>query len=428
MSIKKNKSRDFVSDYEKIRGLLRDIFIYGCFNADDLSSRQNISTSKYNQDLRKIRDIVDSGCLECRRVNNKDVNYFRINMFDATYNVLFDTYLAKSFADSEVRLYLKLMQIFSCCSGYMSQKELEEKLNPLENDSPESITVYRRLVELEKSGYLKKQKRKVNEYALSEDIFRQLNEDEFDQLIQAVDFLRNNLYPSVCGSFLHDTLKRYRQKRWGRDDDKVYFYFKHNHFAHVLDDEVLWNLLAAAYQKRDVAFSFQESQKDRSYKNVRPLAFFADEMYGRRYMLAGIEPQTSQTKVFRLDKIKNVKITKKSSGWDERRLDEQVSQQNKQSLTGGCDGFSRKPVKVGLQLHKSLVKRVCNEIGDLVINQQPLDEQKIRLELEVNDPVELKPWLRRYTSVIVIEENPEHSLREMMAAELEDWRNLYGIV
>lgn len=145
-------------------------------------------------------------------------------------------------------------------------------------------------------------------------------------------------------------------------------------------------------------------------------------------MLAGIEPQTSQTKVFRLDKIKNVKITKKSSGWDERRLDEQVSQQNKQSLTGGCDGFSRKPVKVGLQLHKSLVKRVCNEIGDLVINQQPLDEQKIRLELEVNDPVELKPWLRRYTSVIVIEENPEHSLREMMAAELEDWRNLYGIV
>ena len=431
----KHKSRDFVSDYEKIRGMLRDIFIYGCFNVDDFSEK-GISASKYNQDIRKILDIVDGDKIAYQRIKQKKAYYFRINMFEATYNVLFDTFLIKSFTDQEIRLSLKLLQIFSARNQPMTQKEIQVVLDQVEEDEAAELpevyisdsSLNRRLQALVKSGYLQKTKKRVCDYALAEDIFSDLTEEEINQLIRGVEFMRHLLYPSVCGNFLYDTLKRYQFNKWKGADKESIFLFKHNHFAHVLDDEVLWKLLEALHHKETVSFKFNDNNQVVNYNRVRPMAVYADEKYGRRYLMGGIDAAKQQTKIFRLDKISAVKTVKGDSHWDQEKLNELVRQQTRHSLTGGCDRFNRKPVKVVLQVKKSVVKRIEVEARDLLVTVAPLNGKTTQLELAVNDPMELKPWLRQYTGMVTVEASPEHQLRETMAEELAVWRECYGII
>ncbi|MDI3537451.1 MAG: hypothetical protein PWP16_818 [Eubacteriaceae bacterium] len=427
------KNRDFVSQYEKIRGLLREIFVYGCFNVDDFIDK-GISKSKYNQDIRKILNSIDPNVIENQRINNKKAYYFRINMFETSGNVLFDSFMLKSFTNQEIELSLKIMQLLTASKDPLTQKEIEERLDAFFLESggsdihlTDSTTLYRRLKDLENSSFLKKSKSHIYKYSLSEDCFYHLNEDEFYHLITAIDFMRNVQYPSSCGNFLHDTLIRYAQKKWDRIPVNILL-FKHNHFAHILDDEILWSLLLAISKNEEVKFHVEGKNGKEIYKRIRPLAIFADEQYGRRYLMAGIDASISQTRIFRLDKISDIKRSRPANKWDAESQANAVIAQKRHSLTGGCDHLGKKAIKVGLIIENVVSERMQIEVNDLIVAVQTIDENHTRLELEVNQAEELKPWLRRYTGKILIEESNEHKLKEIMDAELTEWKACYGLI
>lgn len=49
-----NKSPLLIWDYENIRQILRDIYIFGCFSRDDFIEKKGISGRKYDKEQQRI--------------------------------------------------------------------------------------------------------------------------------------------------------------------------------------------------------------------------------------------------------------------------------------------------------------------------------------------------------------------------------------
>ena len=110
--MKKSCNKDFIRDYEKIRSVLRDLFVYGCFHRSDFEKR-NISVRKYDNEKRKITTFLKSKYIIEETENRKKYVRFRSNMFHVTQNYLVDSYAIKSFTNLNVELYIKIMQTLS---------------------------------------------------------------------------------------------------------------------------------------------------------------------------------------------------------------------------------------------------------------------------------------------------------------------------
>ena len=63
-----------IRDYENIRQILRDIYIYGCFTRDDFIE-MGISGRKYDNEQRRISAYLPDQFIQKRRVDKKDLLY-----------------------------------------------------------------------------------------------------------------------------------------------------------------------------------------------------------------------------------------------------------------------------------------------------------------------------------------------------------------
>ena len=59
-----------IRDYENIRQILRDIYIYGCFTRDDFIE-MGISGRKYDNEQRRISAYLPDKFIQKRRVDKK---------------------------------------------------------------------------------------------------------------------------------------------------------------------------------------------------------------------------------------------------------------------------------------------------------------------------------------------------------------------
>lgn len=425
-----DKRGEFVGSFDVIRDILRDIFIYGCFTVDDFENK-GISASKYNRKLKKFKDMFDENCLIRQTINGKKAYYLKVNMFEASYNYLFDSYTMKTFTNPEMKDILLLMQIFSKSDVIeISQQQIKIKMELIQEDENVEIVesnLNRRLVYLNKIGFINKNKGNGSRlYKISNDILYDINEAEILKLMQAVDLMRNTLYPGSCGNFLFETLKRYVRRMPNLKNYRSPFLIKHNHYGQVLDDEILWILLQAIEKKKYVTFDIFESKKAKEmYEQVLPVKIFADEVYGRRFVLTILSGVGNKTKVFRLDRIKNIKIEDGNSNeFGDEILTAAISAQNENSITGGCDNFDGKIYEVKLRVHTSVIEYVKDEFSAARIEK--INKEQFQVIVMLNNPTEIKPWLRKFINFIKVEKSDEHNLAEIMEEDLEMWRNVYG--
>ena len=50
---------DFIKNYNIIRDILRDCFLYGCFSRDGLENKRNVSSRKVSYEMRRIQQYVE---------------------------------------------------------------------------------------------------------------------------------------------------------------------------------------------------------------------------------------------------------------------------------------------------------------------------------------------------------------------------------
>ena len=108
-----NKSTLLIRDYENIRHILRDIYIFGCFSRDDFIEKKGISGRKYDNEQRRISAYLPDKFIQKRRIDKKVLLYCSYQMEDSEKNYLADTYRNKSFTALDIMAFFFVQQILS---------------------------------------------------------------------------------------------------------------------------------------------------------------------------------------------------------------------------------------------------------------------------------------------------------------------------
>ena len=106
-----NKSSLLIRDYENIRHILRDIYIFGCFSRDDFIEKKGISGRKYDKEQQRIRAYLPKKFIKERRVDKRVQLYCSYNMTDGARNYLEDTYRNKSFTALDIMAFFFIQQL-----------------------------------------------------------------------------------------------------------------------------------------------------------------------------------------------------------------------------------------------------------------------------------------------------------------------------
>lgn len=132
-----NKSSLLIRDYENIRQILRDIYIFGCFSRDDFIEKKGISGRKYDKEQQRISSYLPEGFIQKRRVDKKVQLYCSYNIMDGGSNHLAETYRNKSFTALDIMSFFFVQQLLNE-NEEMTAAEILDAL-PANNDSVEAL-------------------------------------------------------------------------------------------------------------------------------------------------------------------------------------------------------------------------------------------------------------------------------------------------
>lgn len=435
-------NKQFIERFEKIRNILRQIYIYGSFTRDDFIAG-NISGRKYDNEIRRIVSFLKSCEAEEVIVENKAgkrktyaMNY---NMFSMSFNYLTDYYAIKNFTMSSAQIFIKTLQILSRSAARdvsLAPLQLFLEIQNSADDDNSGLSekkVYRELRQMQEAGFLNVKKNRSHEYSLMTNLLGKYSPDELKRLHVASCYYANVLYPSTAGYFFMQTLSSMiKAKSQGYNADDNVFIFKHNRFQHAIDDEIFWQLLCAMQEKSIISFIYESPQADDSGKlaPVIPVKLVIDEKYGRRYLFAVFE-KDYEKKIFRLDKISMVEIIEQRKRLDYKLLDQIYKDEMKLSWNGNSLQLPNAVhVEILFRLHgltdlqKDLVLRRIKREGKWGVLQQT--DCDYVYSVDVTDPLAMKPWIRSFGAVAQVQPSTEHDLAMQLSEEIAVWSKMYA--
>ena len=298
-----------IRDYENIRNILRDIYLYGCFSRDDFIEK-GISGRKYDNEQRRINAYLPKHFIKKRRVNKKVLHYCSYKIADSSHNYLADTYRNKSFTALDIMAYFFVQQILYKKAGLTLAELLAEIPNLNKNVLFTKDNLYVKLEELCEKGYIFSQKEGRNVlYFLNEDIWNTFSDEELFDILIYLEFLKNTSPIEMPYYFLYRKLKLYLlcDRKMNLADVQV-FQFKHNHTFNSLDNDILLDILRAIEHKTVLKLVVR-TRKGVIESEILPIQIIHDSTYGRQYLIcfSNIE---NRNKVYRIDKIDAIKVVR----------------------------------------------------------------------------------------------------------------------
>ena len=390
-----NKSSLMIRDYENIRHILRDIYIFGCFSRDDFIEKKGISGRKYDKEQQRIRAYLPKKFIKRRRVDKRVQLYCSYSMTDGARNYLEDTYRNKSFTALDIMAFFFIQQLL----GRNVEMSAAEILNSLPVMNTEVIftkdNLRIKLDELVEKGYIncRKKGRKVL-FRLCDDIWRDFGNDELLDICTYLEFMKNVSPLEMPYYFLHQKLCLYLYSNRGIDTDETgLFHFKHNHLFNVLDNDILLAILKAQEKKTLVHMTFCGNDKKCL---AIPIELIHDSIYGRQYLYCyDINSQTDS--VFRLDHISSVTQGREQSASEKETAEKYRGFSNECWCTSGAvTELSEIVIEFRFDEEKEhyiLDRLSCEGHGGEVVKK---DVGIYEFRLKLRDPDEMIPWIRSF--------------------------------
>lgn len=425
--MKKDKSKleNNIRDYEDIRYLLRDAYVYGCFNIDNYT-RKGVSSSKYNRDKKRIVSYLPQDFLQERREGMKKVLYCSYNRVDSLNNDLAKTYFYKSFTQQDIVAYFCVLQLL-----YEQQRRNPGGIGKLNLTAiknrfqTEGILIgdenfQKKLKELQEHGLIECVD-KV--YYLQKDLWKDFSDAELQQICEYLSFLKNVMPFSMPYYFLQNRLEKYYFSRTGKSIKlQDMFQFHHNHLFTIMDEEILLTCLCAIHKKCYLQLEIPVGDGMANVQ-VAPVSIIHNGKYGRQYLLAYDEKGDART--YRLDRVKNAELLEEM----------QITGEPSSNVADGCwcaSGLGWNLTRVEIEFHFDeekeyfIQKRIEREghggrlekIGDGVYLYQ----------IEVRDPVEMVPWIRSFGEHARVLASGEYRIEDRIE---KDWKRVaqkYGII
>lgn len=415
------KSNLLIRDYDNIRRILRDIYIFGCYSRDDFIEK-GMSGRKYDNEQRRINAYLPEGFIRKRRVDKK-VQYYcyygpnTSGNDTLTTNHLAETYRNKSFTMLDITSYFFVLGILNDHPGLTLIEVLEEipQLNEEILFTKDNLRV--KLNELETCGLIQSQKDGRNvRYYVTEDIWKEYSEEELKQIYMLLDFIRNIMPFEMPYVFLQQKLKLYLLSRGIDDLPEGVFQFKHNHLFNVLDNEIMLDLLRALNGGR--AVQLERTGADES-STVVPVKIIHECTYGRQYLLC-MNCKDESALMIRLDRIDSVTMGDELTDEMKARAIERTADEEKCWCTSGLGNQLQRvviEVKIDEERESYIIKRLHREGHGGKVTK--LKSGHYHYETEVRDHLEMTPWIRSFGEHMRVIEDGGSGLSEHIAA---DWK------
>ncbi|MCH5197054.1 MAG: WYL domain-containing protein [Oscillospiraceae bacterium] len=419
------RENNFISDYEQIRSFVRMMFLYDDFT-EEAAKDYGIS-GKYG-DYKKILSayINENNYDNSKRINGKIAASLKNSMFRNSYNYLCDTYVMKNLVKTKIEGFIHILQMYDYGKMKIRLKKNLQKF-PTQKDYDDIIQLHpeiyisnlsRNINEFAELGYLEIDKTQKANWSikLSDNPLDNIDtEDKALAFLDALSLMRNFVQPYLCGHMLYQTaLNTFREKGLVSEYESPYV-IADSHFEQVLDDEVLWQIMQAIDGRHKIKFNYQNGKDERT---VVPLEVVTNAESGRRYLLAADENDGLVS--LRLDRISNVE--KCAEVFVLEDYSDRLNASKKYSFSGSVLlNSENSPTEIVLEFLPEMHTIVQKLFPDCEITKT---DNYFSAKVFLNDPREIKPWLRRNMGSVKVREGC--SLADEISAELSEWRAVYG--
>lgn len=377
---------DGVREYKRIRRFLGHIYLYGFFSREDFQRAGVGSVKDYDYSVRLIRRIFPDS--EDAALWQDGKKYLRIQREYARSgeNRMTDSYMLHTMDEQEE--LPELMCILSALRA--GPKTLEElcaavELHCGDEGVSKYATVRRRLLDLQKYGYVQKQGKG---FRLAEDLLEALGDRELQELREYVGFAGGVTYPRTAASFLRRTLDRELLRRGLPLAAESAFRLRHSVNSNVFDEEIVYELLDAIRNKQAVELDLGEKKR-----RAVPVALRADTRLGRWYVLTMEQRPTLR----RIRRIQSVKPGEPLALEQWKETEAKVLAAYEQTICSGALPH-HEPVPVEARLQFGTFYGMRNQFArEIRTGRIVTREDGEYYEALVNDPNELLPLLRSFS-------------------------------
>ena len=395
---------ELIKSFGRIRAYMRSFYVYGFRRRDEFDQK---SARSYDDERRRVESWL--GDYMTFRQDGAGRRFFlSMDSRAVPHNPLYRAFRTKSFTDRDIMLHFQLMDILAVHGSapiFDIMERLAERLNTFAlAEYPDESTVRRKLSELEKLGLITREKKgRQTLYRRTADAVK------LESWRETIDFFSEAVPLGVIGDFCRDKL----------EEKPSLFRFKHHYILNALDSEILLELLEAIRERRKAQLALGRRQVV-----VAPLKLYISTQTGRQYVLAW----TSWNRdfgFFRLDAIDAVKVGGRADCPED--LDERL-----QTFMGRVWGVSHRKTGSLTRLEMTVYvgegeshipgrldrEKRCGRV-------ERLDEHHWRYTAEVDEALEMLPWIRTFIGRITELKCDDSQVTERFYADMATLAELY---
>jgi hypothetical protein len=300
---------ELIKHLNRVRGYVRGFYLFDWRTRTDYDEK---SPRTYDNERRRIESIfneyVRSESLRSVAADKKGKKIsLMINATDITRNPLYEVWRAKEFRPADMILHFTILEAGEAHrSDGFTIRDISNRITDITSAPagkflwnattylPSDATIRGKFNEYERAGLLMtKRDSRENRYFLTSLMCADLPE----QLRSAVDFFSEAAPFGTIGDHIRD------EGGWANE----IFSFKHHFIAHTLDDEVLYDLLTAMKERREVTLTM-DVRKSPSPIAGTPCKILSSVQTGRRYIGMTDKAENDGFTARRLDYVNRVEM------------------------------------------------------------------------------------------------------------------------
>ena len=420
-------NRQAIRELTQLRRLLEHMYTYGFFSREEFLERKIASSKRMHDNMvRLIRDLyfLDDEDYQKPAVNvltdGKYKRYrFKRDYFAGQTDCLKAVYGLHGTGDEDA--IPRLLYCLSLAAGQKGGASVQDVVQATsesgfggEDGTDFTTTINRRMNALQAAGYLEKSgKKRAARHHVD---WEALTDVELTELYYLVSFFSGTGYPRVAASFLRDAVRRQLLSR-GLDTPPEAFLFRDNACGNMLDEDIVHQLLdcCAQHKKTEII------RNDQTATIIEPVYLRPDTRHGRWYLMA---LRNGAATIVRISAIQEIKPLSETFDYDAAQGI--VDNAFRHRMISGAAPEQPTCITAELRFDNENLRQQFER--EMLIGHIERRGDKEYYCAEIDDPVELRPFLRAYGPWLHVLPHKEDKTAEELLAEYERTLKNYGVV
>lgn len=373
---------ELIKNFDNIRSYMKEFFIYGFKTREEYDKK---SARSYDNERRRIQSYL--GDLVSFRQTTSGKNMFiSLDGRSVTHNPLYRAFKAKSFTNKDITLHFIILDILADGELYTNQELLHiidtEYLADFEEPmSFDESTLRKKLKEYEQIGLVKSVKEgRIVKYGIVTDKI------QLEDYRDAIRFYTEENLLGVIGSYLEDKFEKKNEP----------YVFKNHYIMNAYDTEIIYQLLTAIYEKRQVEIAnFSRRSEQEKHRHVIPIKLYVSTQGGRNYLICK-SVDHGQILSYRIDYIQKVVLEDVIEDYEEGVAEFKKVARHMWGVV--CNSSQKiEHIEMDIQVNEGedfIIRRLRRERRCGAITK--IDENTYRFTADVFDAYEMVPWIRSF--------------------------------